>query len=260
MWDKIGKLCARTQEPTGAQGTSLLVSVAVLIAVCCSLSAPPARAQEIQLEREKIQQAQELLSALGYDPGGADGKIGRRTRRAIKAFQQTYNLPATGKLDTPTLSALGLPPPKSEKEPPPPSLPPLPRPTAPPSAPWRAVLAYMRYFDTQPARIVSYVTKHFRQGLEPHQWIAQTITTLNEQNFSRVSWQIERVESDPAHQESRTTVYVQSRVRINGEEIARREIFSLVRSHATEEWRINDWQSSIVSSARPQAAEVTAGR
>jgi len=50
--------------------------------------------------------AQLSLRDLGYDPKGIDGKVGNRTRRAIRAFQKDYNLSVTGKLDDPTIIAL----------------------------------------------------------------------------------------------------------------------------------------------------------
>jgi len=40
---------------------------------------------------------QQLLSDLGYDPGPVDGKPGRRTRAAIRAFQESEGLTADGK-------------------------------------------------------------------------------------------------------------------------------------------------------------------
>ena len=52
--------------------------------------------------------AQRTLSALGYDPGPADGIAGPRTRHALAAFQRDQGLPPTGLLDGPTLAALRL--------------------------------------------------------------------------------------------------------------------------------------------------------
>lgn len=45
-----------------------------------------------------VRQIQEMLNALGYDAGPADGIEGRRTRNAIAAFQQSLGEPATGTL------------------------------------------------------------------------------------------------------------------------------------------------------------------
>lgn len=49
-------------------------------------------------------EVQRLLAALGYDPGPADGKPGRRTREAIRGFQGHAGLPVDGEI-TPALAA-----------------------------------------------------------------------------------------------------------------------------------------------------------
>ena len=56
--------------------------------------------------KQNIKEAQELLSKLGYDPGGADGIMGPKTRAAIKAFQQKQGLPQTGAVDSELLQKL----------------------------------------------------------------------------------------------------------------------------------------------------------
>lgn len=48
--------------------------------------------------RKRIANVQRTLAELGYDPGPADGVMGRRTRAAIRAFQTTVGLPADGRL------------------------------------------------------------------------------------------------------------------------------------------------------------------
>jgi peptidoglycan hydrolase-like protein with peptidoglycan-binding domain len=194
-------------------------------------------------QEENIVKAQRLLSALGYDPGIADGVLGPRTQQAIAAYQHAHNLPATGDLDELTLRALGL-----LAAPRAPEFPPAP--TAPP-APWRPVLVYLRYYDTQPSRLVPYVTEHFRQGVQAQTWIENTMRDMAAQDFSRLSWQIERVEPQDSEAASEATVEVYSRVRMAGEESARREVFSLVRADKTT-WLINNVQSFIVSAAEAQ--------
>lgn len=47
--------------------------------------------------RPNVKQIQTALKNAGYDPGPIDGKIGKRTREAIKAFQKANNLTADGK-------------------------------------------------------------------------------------------------------------------------------------------------------------------
>jgi hypothetical protein len=46
-----------------------------------------------------IADAQRTLKRLGYDTGPADGKVGRRTRSAVRAFQAKRGLPVTGELN-----------------------------------------------------------------------------------------------------------------------------------------------------------------
>ncbi|UCD81043.1 MAG: TIR domain-containing protein [Desulfobacterales bacterium] len=48
------------------------------------------------LPRDEIAEIQELLSALGYDAGTADGLPGPKTRSAIEAFQNDNGWPVTG--------------------------------------------------------------------------------------------------------------------------------------------------------------------
>lgn len=51
-------------------------------------------------------QIQQRLSQLGYQPGPADGKIGKSTIKALKNFQKDNNLPITGKADNETVNKL----------------------------------------------------------------------------------------------------------------------------------------------------------
>ncbi|MCS6810094.1 MAG: peptidoglycan-binding protein, partial [Tepidimonas sp.] len=50
--------------------------------------------------------AQRRLAALGYDVGKPDGKMGAKTRQALRAFQASKGLPQTGELDSATQAAL----------------------------------------------------------------------------------------------------------------------------------------------------------
>lgn len=52
---------------------------------------------ERQLTTEELQDIQRRLSALGYDTGGTDGRVGYLTRKAVQAYQQKVSLsPADG--------------------------------------------------------------------------------------------------------------------------------------------------------------------
>src|SRR4051812_11547066 len=55
-----------------------------------------------------VKQAQEKLSAAGMDAGQADGKLGPKTQAAVKEYQQSKGIQASGQLDRQTLAALGV--------------------------------------------------------------------------------------------------------------------------------------------------------
>ncbi len=55
-----------------------------------------------------IKRAQEALNAAGYNVGTPDGAAGTRTVATIRKFQADKNIPVSGKLDSVTVSALGL--------------------------------------------------------------------------------------------------------------------------------------------------------
>ena len=48
------------------------------------------------------------MSAAGHDAGAADGKMGPKTQAALKEFQQSKGLQASGQLDQKTVAALGV--------------------------------------------------------------------------------------------------------------------------------------------------------
>lgn len=76
--------------------------VVALVGACCVLQGVGAEAAVDPL----VRRAQIELKARGFDPGPADGLMGRRTRAAIVAFQRRSTLPQTGRLDEPTRDAL----------------------------------------------------------------------------------------------------------------------------------------------------------
>lgn len=59
-------------------------------------------------ERDQYREIQQALNAKGNDPGPIDGRMGPRTRSALKAFQEVSGLKATGRLDDQTIESLGL--------------------------------------------------------------------------------------------------------------------------------------------------------
>ena len=58
------------------------------------------------LDRAARRQVQEGLQAAGFDPGGADGMFGPRTRSAIRSWQTSRGARATGYLDGASVAAL----------------------------------------------------------------------------------------------------------------------------------------------------------
>jgi peptidoglycan hydrolase-like protein with peptidoglycan-binding domain len=54
----------------------------------------------------KIEEVQVILKSEGYEPGNTDGRMGKETRDAIKAFQESQGLKSTGYIDKITLTQL----------------------------------------------------------------------------------------------------------------------------------------------------------
>ena len=71
-------------------------------------SATTAKRRIAPTPSDTIMRAQEALAAAGYHLGEPDGKSGPATTAAVKKFQGDRHLPVTGKLDSITLSALGV--------------------------------------------------------------------------------------------------------------------------------------------------------
>jgi peptidoglycan hydrolase-like protein with peptidoglycan-binding domain len=55
-----------------------------------------------------VSQIQQALNDKGFDAGPVDGKAGPKTKSALKQFQQAQGISASGRLDGPTLVALGV--------------------------------------------------------------------------------------------------------------------------------------------------------
>ncbi len=58
--------------------------------------------------QDMVKQAQEKLSAAGHDAGEPDGIMGPKTQSALKEFQESKGLQASGELDQKTMAALGM--------------------------------------------------------------------------------------------------------------------------------------------------------
>jgi rare lipoprotein A (peptidoglycan hydrolase) len=66
----------------------------------------PRTTQEPGLTPDEIKQAQESLKTEGLHPWSIDGRLGPRTRQAVRAYQAREGLPQTGVLDASTFSRL----------------------------------------------------------------------------------------------------------------------------------------------------------
>lgn len=84
-------------EPNHQRGPTLDFSAA-------AYSSPPQRINK----RLVVAEVQRQLMSRGYYQGSVDGRSGRRTALALRAFQFQSGLPPTGRLDMNTLQTLGL--------------------------------------------------------------------------------------------------------------------------------------------------------
>ena len=102
--------------PAGARGPAFLVfdnfrvilkynnaasyALAVGLLADRARGAPPLNAawprEEVPLARQERLDFQTDLRALGFDPGGVDGVLGRKTRAALRLYQMARGLPADG--------------------------------------------------------------------------------------------------------------------------------------------------------------------
>ena len=64
--------------------------------------------KQAQLSDNDILDAQKKLNANGYDVGTPDGKLGPRSRAALRKYQQDNNIAVTGKLDESTRTHLNV--------------------------------------------------------------------------------------------------------------------------------------------------------
>ena len=77
--------------------------LAIAVGIAVALGTMPASAQR----GADIEQVQKALKDSGHDPGPIDGVNGPRTAAALKAYQKTQGLEATGRVDDATLAKLG---------------------------------------------------------------------------------------------------------------------------------------------------------
>jgi len=71
-------------------------------------TAPASAADALYVDADTVRQVQKILNKRGFKTGGVDGRMGPQTQAALVNFQRSEKLPPTGKLDNPTLTALGV--------------------------------------------------------------------------------------------------------------------------------------------------------
>ena len=62
----------------------------------------------LSLTKDDCRSIQTLLNAGGFDTGTSDGQWGAASKKAMKAFQTSVGIPATGAPDRATLQQLGF--------------------------------------------------------------------------------------------------------------------------------------------------------
>jgi peptidoglycan hydrolase-like protein with peptidoglycan-binding domain len=94
---------AQDKEPAGREDR-------LLVAAADHRKTSPLRMGESSAaaRREDIKEAQESLNDKGFDVGPADGALGPRTRAGIRQYQESEELPVTGRLDVQTAGKLGV--------------------------------------------------------------------------------------------------------------------------------------------------------
>ena len=60
------------------------------------------------MSKDKVKEVQAALKNKGMDPGPEDGVLGPKTQSALREFQKSNSLQATGRIDEKTASALGV--------------------------------------------------------------------------------------------------------------------------------------------------------
>ncbi len=111
------KICLNLQENTGQciplfpdyHGVSVSCPApsSTSVAGADGQSAPPPRVG-VKAKAAPVKQIQQALINAGYAPGPVDGRMGQRTRAAIRSFQQDKGIVETGSIDWSTLAALGF--------------------------------------------------------------------------------------------------------------------------------------------------------
>jgi hypothetical protein len=94
---KTGEYHCHGKRSTGQEGRPSRPSLPVAASPAVPLELPVARRPAVE-ERELVVATQILLTALGYEPGPAEGELTATTVSAIRKFQRDAYLSADGRL------------------------------------------------------------------------------------------------------------------------------------------------------------------
>lgn len=99
---------ARLSESTNTaeQRTTAALSKELLDRSFSAISSPPEAERLLSLSTSQRRNVQILLRELGYDPGPADGVIGKKTREAISRFQLAHGVDDSGYLNDATIQRI----------------------------------------------------------------------------------------------------------------------------------------------------------
>ena len=101
-----GKVARDTVLVIAATDTSLVIEEFMPLDGPVSGAATEADEAELELSRDNRREIQVRLKLAGYDPRGADGIFGARTRDAISGFQASQRWPVTGFLNAVQIETL----------------------------------------------------------------------------------------------------------------------------------------------------------
>jgi peptidoglycan hydrolase-like protein with peptidoglycan-binding domain len=114
-WSQAGGSSGTTKSPAGSQKSDPSASGSQRGTTGSSgemqsqrEQAGGAQAGAARMSKEDVKQVQAALKNKGMDPGPEDGVLGPKTQQALREFQKSNNMPATGRIDEKTASALGV--------------------------------------------------------------------------------------------------------------------------------------------------------
>lgn len=91
----------------GSEASAPITQTSSTLSVTKETATVPAPTRTVpSSQKMTVQQIQQRLSEIGYQPGPADGKMGKNTVEALKKFQQDNNLVKTGQADNETVVKL----------------------------------------------------------------------------------------------------------------------------------------------------------